>query len=65
MARGWRLVLVLALGALAAGIMAGRPPPRMPSGPPGGSRITRCPVHGIAYDEELEQCPACAAGAPG
>ena len=25
----------------------------------------RCPIHGIAYDEELEQCPECAKGAAG
>ncbi len=23
----------------------------------------RCPIHGIAYDDELEQCPECAKGA--
>jgi hypothetical protein len=22
--------------------------------------IVRCPIHGIAYDDELEACPACA-----
>jgi hypothetical protein len=22
--------------------------------------IVRCPIHGIAYDEELEGCPECA-----
>jgi len=21
--------------------------------------IVRCPIHGIAYDEELEECPEC------
>lgn len=21
--------------------------------------IVRCPIHGIAYDEELEECPSC------
>lgn len=25
----------------------------------------RCPIHGIAYDDELEQCPECAKGAAG
>src|SRR2546425_13192475 len=25
--------------------------------------IVRCPIHGIAYDDELEQCPECAKGA--
>ena len=24
--------------------------------------IVRCPIHGIAYDDELEQCPECAKG---
>jgi len=24
--------------------------------------IVRCPIHGIAYDEELEDCPECAKG---
>lgn len=28
-----------------------------------GSPIVRCPIHGIAYDEELEGCPECAKGA--
>jgi putative protease len=26
---------------------------------PGGVRIVRCPVHGVAYDEEREVCPEC------
>jgi hypothetical protein len=26
-----------------------------PSGPP----IARCPVHGVAYDADLEVCPEC------
>ncbi len=26
----------------------------------GGPPITRCPLHGIAYDEEREVCPECA-----
>jgi hypothetical protein len=42
---------------VAAGISVGRwlrdrrPVPR---------RITRCPLHGIAYDADLEMCPDCA-----
>lgn len=27
-------------------------------------RVTRCPVHGIAYDSERELCPECAKGPP-
>ena len=27
-----------------------------------GPAIVRCPIHGIAYDEELEDCPECAKG---
>ncbi len=30
------------------------PPPALP--------IVRCPIHGIAYDDEREQCPECAKG---
>jgi hypothetical protein len=32
------------------------------AGPPtlGGVRIVRCPIHGVAYDEEREVCPECA-----
>jgi hypothetical protein len=26
--------------------------------------IVRCLIHGIAYDAELEDCPACARGDP-
>jgi hypothetical protein len=35
---------------------------RTPAPPPGGPRIARCPLHGIAYDEEREECPECAKG---
>lgn len=28
----------------------------------GGPHITRCPIHGIAYDVEREECPECAKG---
>jgi hypothetical protein len=37
------------------------PDPRLPTK---GSevRVTRCPVHGIAYDGEREICPECAKG---
>ena len=27
---------------------------------PGGPRVTRCPIHGVAYDADLEMCPECA-----
>jgi uncharacterized membrane protein len=38
-----------------------------PGAPAKGSemRMSRCPVHGIAFDAEREQCPACAAGRAG
>lgn len=25
-------------------------------------RVTRCPIHGVAYDSERELCPECAKG---
>jgi len=28
----------------------------------GGPTIVRCPIHGIAYDVEREECPECAKG---
>ncbi len=27
---------------------------------PGRPFVTRCPIHGVAYDGELEMCPECA-----
>jgi len=36
-----------------------------PKGTPaddGGPTIVRCPIHGIAYDVEREECPECAKG---
>jgi hypothetical protein len=46
--------VALAMGGLGLGLLlrAGRratPPP-----------VVRCPIHGIAYDAELEACPDCA-----
>ena len=43
------------------------PPPNTlptPTAPAKGSdmRIARCPLHGIAYDQEREECPECAKG---
>jgi hypothetical protein len=30
------------------------------AGRPAGPRISRCPLHGVAYDPDLEVCPDCA-----
>lgn len=27
---------------------------------PGGPAVTRCPIHGVAYDVNIEMCPECA-----
>jgi hypothetical protein len=35
------------------------PDPRQPS-KGSKTRVTRCPLHGIAYDSEREICPECA-----
>ena len=49
-------------GESPAGPVTG-PAPRQPAK---GSevRVTRCPIHGIAYDGEREVCPGCAKGEP-
>jgi hypothetical protein len=55
--------VALAMAGLAVGLvlLGGRRLPR--------PRVARCPIHGIAYDVELEMCPDCAktdaAGAKG
>jgi hypothetical protein len=38
--------------ALIMGLLSRRRPAPMP--------MVRCPIHGIAYDTELEMCPECA-----
>lgn len=45
---------VLAVAGLGLGLLwlSGRRPAAVP--------IVRCPIHGIAYDTELEICPDCA-----
>jgi len=55
--------VVLAMAGLGAGLLllGGRRSTPLP--------VARCPIHGIAYDAELEVCPDCAktdaAGAKG
>ncbi len=45
--------VVLAMGGLAVGLLLlGRRPAPFP--------VARCPIHGIAFDAELEVCPDCA-----
>lgn len=46
--------VVLAMGGLASSLLllGGRRPTPIP--------VARCPIHGIAYDAELEVCPDCA-----
>ncbi len=53
-----RLVpMTLAIGAAALAVAAMlRTAGRRGEAPP----ITRCPIHGIAYDVDLEVCPECA-----
>ena len=36
--------------------------PKGTPGEDGGPTIARCPIHGIAYDVEREECPECAKG---
>jgi len=45
-------VLTTAGVALIMGLLSRRRPAPMP--------VVRCPIHGIAYDTELEMCPECA-----
>jgi hypothetical protein len=46
--------VVLAVGGLGLGLhlLGSRRPTPIP--------VARCPIHGIAYDAELEVCPDCA-----
>jgi hypothetical protein len=46
--------VVLAMAGLGLGrlLLGGRRPAPLP--------VARCPIHGIAYDAELEVCPDCA-----
>jgi len=46
--------VVLAMAGLGLGLfwLGGRRPAPLP--------MSRCPIHGIAYDAELEICPDCA-----
>jgi len=46
--------IVLAMAGLGVGLLllGGRRPAPLP--------VARCPIHGIAYDAELEVCPDCA-----
>ena len=46
--------VVLAMAGLGVGLvlLGGRRPTSLP--------VARCPIHGIAYDDELEMCPDCA-----
>jgi hypothetical protein len=45
-------VLATAGAALVLGLLTRRRPPPVP--------LVRCPIHGIAYDTDLEICPECA-----
>lgn len=45
-------VLTTAGAALMVGLLFRRRPTTVP--------VVRCPIHGIAYDTELEMCPECA-----
>jgi hypothetical protein len=47
-------VVALAVGAVGLGLLlrGGRRSDPLP--------VARCPIHGIAYDAELEVCPDCA-----
>lgn len=59
--------LAVALGAVAVGVAlwfarSGRGEATRAGGQ---LNIVRCPVHGIAYDAELEECTECAKAAPG
>jgi len=45
-------VLATAGAALVLGLLSRRRPAPVP--------LVRCPIHGIAYDTELEICPECA-----
>jgi len=45
-------VLTTAGAALMVGLLFRRRPTPVP--------VVRCPIHGIAYDTELEMCPECA-----
>jgi hypothetical protein len=60
--RGARIGLALALvgGALAGLWWGGRRGPHPEPARAGGLHIVQCPIHGIAYDLELEACPECA-----
>jgi hypothetical protein len=44
--------VALAMGGLGLLLLGGRRPGPLP--------VARCPIHGIAYDAELEVCPDCA-----
>jgi hypothetical protein len=61
MRRLLRLAVLEGLAALVAWLGPGR---RRDAGEPvragGHLDIARCPLHGIAYDRELEVCPDCA-----
>jgi hypothetical protein len=60
------MLRLIALGVVLAGgllvALVARREPRSPGPPRAGGhfRIVRCPLHGIAYDAELEECPDCA-----
>jgi hypothetical protein len=62
------LALALVSGAIVVLRWGGRLGPRPePTRAGGRFRIVQCPMHGIAYDTELETCPECAKaiGTPG
>jgi hypothetical protein len=51
-----RVATAVALAAVGAGLrVLWRSARRTPTVP-----VVRCPIHGIAYDTELEVCPDCA-----
>jgi len=56
---------VAAAAAVAVTLWVTRPARRAPVRPGGRFDIVRCPLHGIAYDAELEECTECAKAAQG
>jgi hypothetical protein len=57
-----RVVVAVVLAVTALALWRRTRPAAPPGDPRPGvrSRIVQCPIHGVAYDAELEICPACA-----